>query len=113
MAFADDIAGDYVIFDGGATVTLQQIRSNGPTPVTISNAIKQPLTRRMMQSLGGVSLDGREQVWSLNATQVGSVGVVEGDKVVESNNNVWAVIWCSLNTLSSRWDCVCRLEEGS
>ena len=112
MAFADDIAGDYVIFDGGQTVTLQQIRANGRTEVSISNAVNQPLTRRQLQALAGVNLDGRERTWSLNATQAGSNGVsAASDKIVDASGNVWGVISSSLNTLSSRWDCVSLMEE--
>lgn len=110
MAFADDIAGDYVIFDGGETVTLRQIRSTGGTNVSITNAINQPLSRRLLAALGNVNLDGQERAWSLNNTQVGSAGVVPGDKITDASSNLWAVIYSTRETLGTRWDCVCRLE---
>lgn len=110
MAFAADIAGDYTIFDGGETVTLRQIRSTGGTNVSITNAVNQPLSRRLLQVLSGVGLDGQERVWSLNNTQVGSAGVVSGDKITDASSNLWAVLYVTRETLGTRWDCVCRLE---
>lgn len=110
MAFADDIAGDYVIFDGGESVTLRQVRSTGGTNVSITNAINQPMTRRLLAALGNVNLDGQERVWSLNDTQVGSVGVAPGDKITDASSNLWEIIYVSRETLGERWDCVCRLQ---
>lgn len=113
MAFADDIAGDYAIFDGGQAVTLRQIRPDGVTPVTISNAIKQPLTRRQIQVLGGaVDLRGDEQVWSFNNSQVGALGVkADNDTITDASGNLWMILDATLATLANRWDCVCRMTQ--
>ena len=112
MAFEDSIAGDYVIFDGGQTVTLRTVRPDGATSVTIANATNGPLTRKQEAALAGtVSLNGDERSWSLNATQVGSNGVREGDKIIEANSATWTVIATNQLTLDVRWSCVSRKEE--
>ena len=112
MAFADDIAGDYAIFDGGETITLNQIRSDVRNPVTISNAIKQPLTRRQIQALGGVALHGDEQVWSFNNTQPVTLGVkADNDTITDASDQTWTILSATLATIANRWDCVCRLNQ--
>ena len=81
-------------------------------PVTISNAIKQPLTRRQIQALGGVALHGDEQVWSFNNTQPVTLGVkADNDTITDASDQTWTILSATLATIANRWDCVCRLNQ--
>ena len=103
------IASDYTIWDGGETVELRQIRADGNTSVTVSNAINSPL-QKVRATFSGVELTGEERVWSLNATQIGSVGVALQDLIIDSSDNRWRVISADLRSMDTRWFCLCRKQ---
>lgn len=109
MAFADNIAGDYAYFDGGESVELRQIRADGATSVTVANAVNNPMSRAGL-TLAGVDIVGDERQWSLNATQIGSLGVQVSDTFTDAAGDVWRVISASLRTLDTRWLVVARKQ---
>lgn len=110
MAFADDIASDGLIWDGGATVTLIQKRGGGATKLTIRNATNSPLSYSQTMALGGVAMPHGGKSWSLNATDVGSNGVLIGD-LIDDGTNTWFVLAVDHRTLSNRWKTATRLQE--
>lgn len=103
------IAADYTIFDFGETVSLRQIRPEGVTTVSVSNAINGPLTRS--QASGGIlAIEGDDRSWSLNATQIGSAGVRVDDTFTDASGNRWRVVSCDLRSGDSRWFVTARKE---
>ena len=104
-----DISGDYAHFDGGETVELRQIRADGNTSVTISNAINSPL-RKSAQNFSGVDITGDERNWSINATQAGSVGVEPQDIIIDASGYRWRVLSADLRSMDTRWLCLCRKQ---
>lgn len=111
MPLANDIARDFALFDAGETVTLRQIRPAGVTTVTIENALGGAVKTRSVQALGGVSLFGTEGSWSLDAAQVGELGVVPGDVIVDASGRLWSVLETDPATVDARIVCTVRLEE--
>lgn len=110
MAFADDIAGDYAIFDGGQTVTLIQKRGGGTNKRTIRNATNDPLSFSQVTALGGVGMIAGARSWSLNAADVGPDGVAATSDVIDDGTNTWQVIAATQTTLSNRWKCPARIQ---
>ncbi len=111
MGFAEDIASDYQIIDGGETVTVTQKRASVTTTATVHNATNAPLSRRQLQALGGVALGGNEKSWSLNATEVGAPGSAIGDTIADANSAVWRVLSVEELTLGTRWKAVTRKQQ--
>ncbi len=105
-----DIAGDYVIFDGGETITLRQVRSDGSVSATISNATSGVISQRRA-SFQGIEISGDEKAWSLNATQVGTKGVIVDDIIIDPSGRTWRVLSSELKTLDTRWYVVCRRQD--
>lgn len=112
MAFVDDVAADRAIWDGSETVTLRQIRTTGATNTTVNYAINSPLSKRQIQSAGGIDLTGKERSWSLNSTDVGASGVAVGDLIIDSGSRIWKVVSVDNRTVDSRWLCVTIQEES-
>lgn len=110
MAFADDIADDDQYFDGGKTVTLRQIRPDGITTASITNATDSPLSRQRA-TFSGVEITGDERRWSLNASEVGTLGVNPQDIITDEDGETWRVLSSDLRTLDTRWLCVCRRQN--
>lgn len=103
------IASDYTVFDFGQTVSLRQIRPEGVTVVSVSNAIDGPLTS-VRNTFSGLEVTGDERVWSLNATQPGSRGVALKDIITDAAGNTWRVLSASLMSADARWLCLCRKQ---
>lgn len=97
-----DISADHAIFDFGETVTLTQIRSNGNSTATVLNAVNTPLVNSK-QGFGPVTVDGSERQWSLNATDVGAVGIQPQDRFTDAAGNAWRVLSAKLATGDARW----------
>ena len=104
-----DISGDYTIFDNGETITLRQIRPDGATSVTVSNAVAGVVNRQRLAA-AGIEITGDEKAFSLNASQCGSRGVEVDDIITDSANIRWRVLQTSLATLDTRWTVVCRRQ---
>lgn len=111
MTLANDIARDFALFDAGETVTLRQIRPQGVAVVTIENALGGATVTRAVEALGGVSLFGTEGSWSLDAEQLGELGIVPGDVIVDSSGRLWSVLETDPATVEARVICKARLEE--
>ena len=112
MAFEDDIATDFLGFDGTIPVTLIQNRGGQKQSLPIRAANQSPLTYSQIQALSGVSLNGKERNWNINATDVGAGGVSPGDQI-DDGTNLWSVLLVTLKTLGVRWVCTCRQIDAS
>jgi hypothetical protein len=104
-----DISGDYVIFDNGEAVTLRQIRPEGASSVRVANAVAGVVNRARLAA-AGIEITGDEKGFSLNALQVGSLGVEVDDIIIDSAGERWRVLSTSLATLDTRWSVVCRRQ---
>lgn len=104
-----DVSGDYTLFDGGETVTLRQIRPDGTTSVTVANALAGVVGNNR-GSYQGVEVTGYEKSWSLNATQIGTRGVLVDDIITDSSGEAWRVLTTQLATLDTRWVVVTRRQ---
>lgn len=104
-----DIAGDYTLFDGGQSVTLRQIRADGSTSVAVSNVVGGVVANRRA-AYAGLEITGDESAFSLNATQVGTPGVIVDDIIIDSAGVSWRVLSAEKRTLDTRWYAVCRRQ---
>jgi hypothetical protein len=110
MAFQDDIAGDAQYFDGGKAVTLRQIRPDGITTASITNATDSPLSKQRA-TFSGIEITGEERQFSLAASEVGTAGVNPQDIITDDDGETWRVLSADLRTLDTRWMCVCRKQH--
>ena len=111
MTLDSDVAADFVLFDGGQTVTLTQRRATGETAVVVRNALNGTLSQRQVQALRGTSLDGDDMAWSLNVVEPGPAGVAVGDTLTDADNHAWNVISVERMTLDTRWILVTRKQQ--
>jgi hypothetical protein len=140
-AFAATIAGDYATWDGTESVTFRSTNVGSGSHVTISSvtALRRALSRTDRQTLE-IAAKHDATVWHLPAvllrdasafhkhipgwltdwvTLTGAAatpayfcGVKANDLITDAGSLVWIVGQVSLDTLGTRWRCVCtRLES--
>jgi len=112
MNFASSIATDLAHLDSMGPVTLRQARANGLAERLCAFALAAPVARAARPH-AGVALVGDEQVWSLDAAEVGPDGVEPGDEIIEASGLVWKVAGAELAALRTRWRCACRRPVAS
>ena len=119
---AEEIAEDWKDFDGLEVATLQRQTGDGLDEIALSYvdddgatqgaALRRQVSRRDQMALGAVSLTGEEVIWELPVSVVGSsVAVREGNKIVDSSGEKWAIQKVQLATLKTRWRCLCVKQE--
>lgn len=110
MAFADDIADDYLMFDGLEAVTLKSsFRSGAPVSVSVASALRRYLTKEDRRNTGGV-YRGDDLKWLIPQTLLADAGYAPkpGDRVVDSAGDEWTVLNAEKRTLGTMWWLVCR-----
>ena len=108
MTLADDIAGDWSVFDGVETVSLTP--QNPPAAaVTGVKAMRRALTRRevdLIEMTGGVQVS--DLCWSLWDATLGGTEPQVGDLITDGGGQDWSILVLELTTLGTRWRALTR-----
>jgi hypothetical protein len=113
VGFADAIADDYRMMDGGEAVTLRVRQANGSFaefPLAIAHKLVQS---RLVQQESGELLRQHVTVWLLWRKGVQAVGVPApapkvGDLVRQADGTEWALETVALGTFDTVWECQAR-----
>lgn len=109
MVSTFDPSGDYVVFDGVTTVTIQH---NAEGPTTVTNVTTSQLTIRDLQDFGTLAIEGKGRNFSLPVAQLSGFIPRDGDRIVDTGdgNAAYKVLNATLKTLNTRYLCTCVKE---
>lgn len=103
---SSDLAADCVALDAAETVELWLRRSDGIIVVPVAGALRRAMAQRE-QDCDGVRLAAGETIWHIpGAPLPANQEILPGDSIVQGNIT-WAVSSATLETLGTRWRCVC------
>lgn len=106
MSLAIDIASDWQFIDGIETVSVTP-QSPPANAVTGVKALRRDLSRTDRLANAGIEPDDTVfHVWV--ATMGVATDLQRGWLITQADGKVWTVQTASLETLGTRWRCVCR-----
>ena len=102
-----NLAGDYAVFDGTASVTLTDPFSGSTT--ASDTALKRELADKEVEKSNGRYKAGDVR-WHLPQAEVTTKPNL-GATITDGNGDAWTVLEVTDSTLRSRWGCVSRRLE--
>jgi hypothetical protein len=109
MALADDIANDYQIIDGVEDVTVTP-RTPAAAAQPNVKALRRAISRSEVFFGGQVGISPNDTVFHLWVSTLGGIVPNPGDTITQAGGQAWEILSQQLQTLSTRYRCVCRKQ---
>lgn len=110
MSLAADIADDYEFIDGVEEVTLTPTTPAAAAQPSVK-ALQRQLTRSEIFFGPQIGISPSDTVFHLWVSTLGVVVPNPGDTITQSSGVVWEILSLQLQTLQTRWRCICRKQR--
>jgi hypothetical protein len=107
MAFRDNIASDYLVWEDLEAVTLRSVANAGDTDTAVTSAKRRAVTTREQAASGG-RYTASDLNWFLPVTLLGSVTPKPADVVIDGDSRQWTALDVQLMALRTVWKLTTR-----